>query len=353
MHLGDRKRRILQAIINDYIETAEPVGSRTISKRYMPDISSATIRNEMSDLEELGYLEQPHTSAGRIPSDLGYRLYVNSLMDRYRLSVMEMNRLQEAMDRKLAELDSLMGEASNILSHLTNYTAVAMAPEIKKSTIRSVQLLPVDERRLLVVIVTSRDTVKNRFIPLNKPIGSELTQKINNVLNKHLNGLALEDITLARITQIKAEVGYGNELINPVLDFIAEVINKTDSGSNIVLGGAANILNYPEYSSIEKARDILCFLDNHERIYEAINSSQTGLAGVNIIIGSENPQLQNHHCSIVLSHYKIGDSTGLIGLIGPTRMDYSKVVSVLDYFLGHFNKAIERLCGDIEEGGSG
>ncbi len=341
MQLDDRKKRILQAIISDYIETAEPVGSRTIAKKHMQDLSSATIRNEMADLEEMGFLQHPHTSAGRVPSDLGYRLFVDSLMNRYKLTRVEMETMKTAMYKKQQELERLIAKASEILSQLTRYTAIAMMPELRGTSIYSFQVMPVDERRLLVVLVINDGIIKSRLIMTGMVIDPETAREMSAVLNARLAGLSMEEITLAVINEIKKLYRNYTDLINEIMEFTAEVISEMDSHSMMV-EGAGNLLRFPEYADIARARDMMSFIENKSNIKNLITQ---GSSSVTVMIGSENPHLNMHHCSIVMCNYKVGSSTGSFGVIGPTRMDYAKVVSTLEFLAAECDREIKRIAG--------
>lgn len=327
MQIGDRKKKILKAIIQDYIETAEPVGSRSIAKRYIPDLSSATIRNEMADLEEMGYLAQPHTSAGRIPSDMGYRMFVDSLMRKYALSVQEMGRMQTIMEEKIQALDVLIERAAQALTSITQYTSVAMTPDVKKGRLMSMQIVYLQPHKVLLILVTEQGVMKNRIVYTDNEINSEQAYELSSMFNKCLAGLTLEEITLARINQMKAMMEQYGDIITQMVDFITEVIGETER--NVLVQGSVNLLNLPEYSNIERAKDVLQFLENKESLSNIL--PQVKEDGIHVIIGHENPTLGMHGCSIVLYNYKIGKIGGSIGLVGPTRMDYSKAVAALEF----------------------
>jgi heat-inducible transcriptional repressor len=335
--LGERKKKILQAIIEDFIITADPVGSRTIAKKHDLGLSSATIRNEMADLEELGYLEQPHTSSGRVPSDKGYRLYVDQLMNRYNLTVQETKLMQQAMNFKIQELERIIQHYSAIISKLMQYTTVVITPQMKKSTIKYLQLVPVDSSNILLVIVTSAGIAKNYNIRTIKPLDHEFLVRFSNILNRNLSGLSLEEINLSKIVKIKDEI-YGND---EILMSISEIEKE-----NIFLGGTTNIFNFPEYNDIERAKEFLNFLEQKKdlSILLAKGNSNEDNKKINILIGQENECAEMRECSLIISHYSMGGKiVGTIGIIGPTRMQYSKVVSSLEFLTGSLNKVLQEL----------
>ncbi|WHH60429.1 heat-inducible transcriptional repressor HrcA [Petroclostridium sp. X23] len=351
MELGERKRKILQAIIDDYICTAEPVGSRTIAKKHELGLSSATIRNEMADLEDMGFLAQPHTSAGRIPSDLGYRLYVDQLMRRYKLTIDEINSIKYAMELKIQELNDLIQQASYAISKLTQYTTIVSTPQMKKSSIKHLQLVPIDSVTALLVLVTNASVVKNKTIKLDCAVDIDFLNKLSSILNEKLGGLTIEQITLQKIQEIRKEMGYNEEMLMPILDHISESINSIDN-AEVFLGGTTNIFNFPEYNDIERAKEFFGFIEEKKSLYKLLNGMlQTkGVQpskNINIVIGRENEFIEMKDCSIVTSSYSIGDKiVGVIGIIGPTRMEYAKTISSLEYMTDSFNRMLMRLFNE-------
>lgn len=323
--LCDRKKRILQAIIDDYVSTAEPIGSRTIAKRYDMGLSSATIRNEMADLEELGYLQQPHTSSGRVPSDKGYRLYVDELMINRNPSGQEMDTIRNTLVSQITAIEQIMKQASGLLSQLTQYTSIAVIPSIKKNAIKYIQIIPLDNCNALMVIVTGAGVVKNTIIKLPEAVNNNFITKFSNILNEKLHGLTIESITLPLIQEIQSEMGIYRDMLMPVLDTISlNICNIEDN--NVYLEGASNILNYPEYNNIEKAKEFINAVETKDVICRLLEASNGDL--IKISIGRENPIGQIEDCGIVSTTYSIGDRIiGKIGVIGPKRMDYPKVVT--------------------------
>ena len=340
MELDERKKAILGAIIESYIENAEPVGSRTIAKRKHLNISPATIRNEMADLEELGLLEQPHTSAGRIPSDLGYRVYVDKLMKRYELTAGEINRMRSMMELKIAEVETLIREITSIYSRLTDYTVIGAMPERKKATIRHFQIMPIDERVILLIIVTDSKVVKETKIHLSKPIDVYAAVKISSVLNERLAGVPCEQININTMMALQAELYEYDEMVQPIFKFVYECIS-TDDGSQVFYGGMTNLLGFPEYSNITRAKELMEFLENKSNVQNLITFKEH--ERVRIYIGSENNAIELNDCSIVLSSYQIdGRTMGTIGLIGPTRMNYSKAISSIEFLTDQFNRLTQK-----------
>ncbi len=330
MELSDRKRRILQAVVSDYIETAEPVGSRTIAKKYVTDLSPATIRNEMADLEEMGYLEQPHSSAGRVPSVLGYRVFVDSLMEKYKLSVMETIRMQQVMNDQVNRFDQMIEKASRAIASVTNYATVAVNTGKKKNSVKAIQIVPVSKQEMVLIIVTNEGIVKNKLVRLKESVEATAVVELSSRMTEMLGGFTLNEISLETINGIKQEYEDMQELINQVVNFIAEVIGEMDSRQVIVDGGV-NLLKFPEYSNIEKAKEILEVLDNKEQLQNMISLPLSTGNKVNIIIGDEKNGIKLKDCSLVLCNYEFGGNAGTIGVIGPTRMDYARVVSALEF----------------------
>ena len=338
MAIDDRKIRILEAIINDYINTGEPVGSRTIAKRYDLGVGSATIRNEMSDLEDMGYLEQPHTSAGRVPSSKGYRLYVDNLMQRSKLSIDEELRIKKYLiDCAMLEVDKIVKQASTLLSELTNLTCVVQTPSVRQSYIKSVQLLMVDEFNLVSVIVTDSGVIKNHRIKVAKVPSVEELQTINKVINSRLQNLTIDEINLEVINNLKKDfVGY-DDLFNAIVTALYDSL-KEESSSEIFMEGTTNIFNYQEYNDIENAKEILNLLYNKDYVIELIEPK----GDITIKIGDENyiPGAQN--CSVISAEYSLGDRPiGTIGLIGPQRINYSRVISIMAQVMKELNEMLK------------
>ncbi len=347
MDLNERKRKILEAIIEDYISSAEPVGSRTISKHSDMGLSSATIRNEMSDLEEMGYLISPHTSAGRIPTDAGYRFYVNELMEQYKVAQKDIVTLRRFFTAGVLQLDKLIRQAGSVVSQLTNYTTIAVTPELKKSYIKRFELVPVDGETALLVLITSEGIVRNQLISVSE---DELSlRSLSGVLNEKLAGLTLEEINLVRINEIQQMLGANAPMLMPILNFIHQAISELD-GSEVYVANTQNMLNHPEYFDLSKAKGILRFLEDKESVKHAVDRADTGDA-ISIVIGSENEIDEMKDTSIVTAKYMSnGKTIGTLGIVGPTRMNYAKVITSLDYIRKNMDTIINELYN--EEKGS-
>ena len=352
MDLGDRKRKILQAIIDDYIETAEPVGSRSISKRHDMGLSPATIRNEMADLEEMGYLDKPHTSAGRIPSQLGYRFYVDSLMSRYSMTPTEKEALKRAMGLRVRMLDQLMEDLSAALSKITRYTTVASMDRAARVIIRGIRLFPIDHRVAVLVLMTDDGKEQNCTVKIPHGVSEEEVLKISTYLDRYFHNVCLQDVSLPMLSEVKKELRAYPEIYTAVVDFLQDAMDRADE-SEVYVDGASHILNHPEYSDLERAKSLLHFLDDRESVQNLMRKD-AGDAPIEIQIGSENQAEEMKNCSLVVSHYRIGDKmSGKIGIIGPTRMDYAKVVSLLEGVTDRLNFLIGGLffVGDDNDNG--
>lgn len=340
MELGERKRKILQAVVEDYIVNAEPIGSRTIAKHTDVNLSSATVRNEMADLEDLGYLISPHTSAGRVPTDLGYRFYVNELMGKYDTAVSDVIKLRRLFTAGILQFDRLIRQASDIVSNLTSYTAVAVTPELKQSYVKHFELVPIDENSALLVLVTNEGIVKNQLINIS---GNEDTlRSLSRILNERLTGLTVEQINLSVINEIRKSLEISPAILMPILEFVHQSISELD-GSEVYVSGRQSILSHPEYKDISRARDFLELLDNKEALKHAVDQGEE-TDDIKIIIGTENESEKMKGTSIVTAKYMSGGRTvGKLGIFGPTRMDYAKVVKSL----GIISKSIDSIIDEI------
>ncbi|OQB15569.1 MAG: Heat-inducible transcription repressor HrcA [Firmicutes bacterium ADurb.Bin193] len=340
MELDERKKVILGTIIENYIETAEPVGSRTVAKRNRLDISPATIRNEMADLEDMGYLEQPHTSAGRIPSNLGYRMYVDHLMKRYELTAGEISRMKALMELKIAELDTLIREITNIYSRLTNYTVIGSMPETKKVSIKHFQLVPIDDEAAILVVVTDNNSVKDTKIPLETPVDVRTAARISSILNENLTNLPFGEVDPDVITSLYARISGYDGLLRNIFRFIYDTVEASDN-AEVFHGGITNLLNFPEYSNIYRAKQLMEYLSDRANLHRAVALREH--EPVKICIGSENKAAELADCSIVLSSYKAnGEVVGTIGLVGPTRMDYSRAVSNIKCLTQQISRLLDK-----------
>ena len=327
--LDERKMKILQAIIRNYLETGDPVGSRTISKYTDLNLSSATIRNEMSDLEEMGYIVQPHTSAGRIPTDRGYRLYVDSMMEE---NARQVEELKEMLVEKDEKMDHLLKQVAKVLAVNTNYATMVTAPRVTGNKVKFIQLSRVSEEQILVVVVAEGNIIKNTMISVSEPIDDEMMLKLNILLNTSLNGLAIDEINLALISRMKTQAGEYGAFIGEVIDAVAETI-KEDDDLEVYTSGANNIFKYPELANEQNASGLITAFEEKQILaqladYNADESETKN--GIRVYIGEESPIQGMRDCSIVTASYEFGDGMkGTIGIIGPKRMDYEKVVGTL------------------------
>ncbi|MBS6645270.1 MAG: heat-inducible transcription repressor HrcA [Clostridiaceae bacterium] len=328
MDLDDRKMIILKAIIKTYLDTGEPVGSRTISKFTEQKWSSATIRNEMSDLEEMGYIIQPHTSAGRIPSDKGYRFYVDQIMEEKDNEVAE---FKELMLQRVDRVELVLKQLAQILAKDTNYAAMITGPNYHQNKLKFIQLSRVDLRKLLVVVVVEGNIIKNTIVPVSVEVTDEEVLNLNILLNTNLNGLTVEEINLAVITRLKEQAGLHREVVDLVLNEIAAAI-VADEDLQIYTSGTTNIFKYPELSDGQKASQLISTLEQKELLQELItdvNSADDG-TDIQVYIGDETPIQTMKDCSVVTANYDLGKGLrGTIGIIGPKRMDYEKVLGTL------------------------
>ena len=328
MQLDERKTKILQAVIRNYLETGEPVGSRTISKYTDLNLSSATIRNEMADLEEMGYILQPHTSAGRIPSDLGYRLYVDMMMKE---KEKEVDELKDLLIEKEGKLDHLLKQTAKLLAANTNYATMISAPSIHKNKLKFIQLSRVEKNKLLAVIVVEGNVIKNTMLDVDQVLTDEMVLKLNILLNTHLNGLAIEEINLGMITALKRQAGVYGEIITEVIDAVAEAI-KEEEDLEIYTSGTNNIFKYPELADNRRASELVSTFEEKQVLNELVHETLAGEnnTGIQVYIGKESPIQSMDDCSIVTATYELGEGMkGTIGIIGPKRMDYDKVVDNL------------------------
>ena len=326
--LSERKHTILRAIIQNYLETGEPVGSRTLSKSTDLKLSSATIRNEMADLEDLGYIFQPHTSAGRIPSDKGYRLYVDMLMQD---KEQELEELKSVMLEKTDRVEKVLKQAAKVLAANTNYATMVSSPVNRRNSLKFIQLSPVDAHQIVAVIVMSGNVIKNKIIDVGEMLGNETLLKLNMLLNTTLNGMSIEEINLGLIARLKEQAGIHSNVISDVLDAVADIIQVEDD-MEIYTSGATNIFKYPELSDKQSAQEILNAFEEKQQLAELVTETLSSEEnhGIQVYIGDEAPVKTMRDCSVVTATYDLGDGMkGTIGIIGPKRMDYEKVVSNL------------------------
>ena len=346
MELSERKKQILKAIIGDYIRTAEPVGSKALTAGHALPFSSATIRNEMSELEEMGYLEKPHTSAGRIPSPRGYRLYVDELMEQPQDTGEEDPSLQSMMQTKVRELDRLIQEAGRLISSLTNYASVAVTPAMTQISIRQFEIIAVDKMNFVIVVVTDSGTVKNKMVRTIANVSKDEAELLTYVLNQTLTGLPLSHITAERFDIVRRAAGL-TALLAPVAEYIAELIEEL-SDQKVFLEGTNKLLRFPEYRDMHKAQVLLDYMEDDRR---HLLPATRKIDGIQFFIGPENGENPLSDTSAIYAKYDIGKiGQGVIGIVGPTRMDYAKLSAQLSRFAKGLNKLIAETFLDEKDG---
>ncbi|AHF07874.1 heat-inducible transcriptional repressor HrcA [Desulfitobacterium metallireducens] len=330
MQMDERKNRILRAIVQDYITTAEPVGSRTIAKKFDLGISSATIRNEMADMEEMGLLEQPHTSSGRIPMDAGYRYYVNCLMDRPKLSSEDKNVIELETTKRIAEIQEVISNTSKLLSQLTSLTSIVISPQRGKSSFNQMHFLPYQPGQAIMVVVKENGVVENQIVEIGENVTAEELQRIANVFNDKMKGHSMIDVRRGLLHEIYSELTRQRSLIDHALDLLTTVFNEpADDKNKVYLGGTLNMLNQPEFRDVDKVRSLLHVFEEDEQVRKLLIPVADGLS---VTIGGENSVKELQDCSVISATYQIdGKPVGSIGVIGPTRMDYAKAMAMVDF----------------------
>lgn len=346
MELDERKMKILKAVIHTYMETGEPVGSRTISKYTDLNLSSATIRNEMSDLEEMGYILQPHTSAGRIPSDKGYRFFVDDMMKEKEKELdekeKELDQMKDFLVEKVERVEELLKNTAKMLADNTNYTTMITAPRYTGNKLKFIQLSLVEPRKLLCVVVMEGNAIRNQIIKLSEDLTNEVLLKLNILFNSSLNGLTLEEVNLGIISRMTGQAGEHMGLVRDILDAIANTIEKREE-VEIYTSGATNIFRYPELSNHEKASELICTLEEKQQLVNLVNDEIDNNTGIQVYIGNETPVTTMKDCSVVTATYELEDGVhGTIGIIGPKRMDYEKVVHTLKTVKSQLDAAFKK-----------
>lgn len=336
--LSDRKKLILKAVVEAHIELGEPVGSKYLTQNKKIAYSSATIRNEMAELEEMGYLEQPHTSAGRIPSELGYRFYVDSLAEEYNLTNKEISELQSKLNDKQAELDGILDTAVKLASSMTNYTALVVKPKPARITATRFELMQMGPRNIVLIIALDTGSVKTKHIRSSLDIDEEGVRCVSAVLNELIVGKNADEITLPMLMRMESLVGRYNYLVSPIIKAICETLTMIDGG-DLKIDGINRMLSYSEHYDIERLRELLAMFERKNELLEIVgNSGERGDSlpaamddKVQVYIGSENTVKIMDNSTLIFKTIRDGDRTvGAIGIIGPTRMDYSKVIATID-----------------------
>jgi len=347
MGLTERKLRILQAIISDFINSAEPVGSRSLSRKLEMGISPATIRNEMSDLEEMGYLTHPHTSAGRVPSDKAYRLYVNSLMERYVLPEKEKKIIAEKLTANFSELDKTIAHAAALLSELTNLTSFALTPKLDENRLKYINLLPVDENTVVLMIVTEAGKVSNTAVKLKVPYETDKLEFLAKAMTVNYKGRTLSDIlTLNIIRNFESDIEAMSRLAANIMPNFMHTLEDM-MNVELYMDGLTNIFNIPEYNNIDRARMFLEMINKKKELTNVLINRDSGVI---ITIGQENPDQMMQDCSLITATYCVnGQCVGKLGVIGPTRMNYGEVTSIIEYMTENISKTFRITEGDDDE----
>jgi len=346
MELNERKKLILKVVVDTYIEKCEPVGSKYLADYYI-NLSPATIRNTMNELEHLGLLEQPHTSAGRIPSSLGYRVYVDDLMQNYKLTSNEIKQITDNLNIKLSRLDKIVEQAGKAMSSMTSLMAVSMSPKSSSVSIAKIDCVYFDVNNFLLVILTSVSVVKTKHIRSRLAISEEILDYFKKVLNANLVNIDICEVSLPMILNMESMMGAYAAIISPILKVIYEAVREINE-SQIYIDGAVNLLNMPEYRDLEKAKNLITLMENKTEITEVFSQSQKD--SLNIYIGDENAITSGGDLSLIFKTFSIGgEILGTIGVMGPKRIDYSKVIAKLEYFAGSITEMIKN---EVDEAGN-
>ncbi len=326
--MDERKKKILRAIIQDYIATAEPVGSRTVSRKFDLGISPATIRNEMSDLEELGLLEQPHTSAGRIPSDAGYRYFVDCLLEPVYLSEEEKTLIEGETAKRLSEIQDVIARTSKLLSQLTSLTSIVLGPHKNKGAFSQMHFLPYQPGQAIMVVVKENGAVENHIIDIGEDVPVEELQQIALVFNQKMRGHSFIHVKKSLLHEIYSELARQRHLIDNALQMLEHFLGEQEGEDQVYLGGALNLLNQPEFRDLDKVKNLFKLFEENDHLKKLIQPAQEGLS---VTIGGENTLKEFHDCSVISATYRInGETVGAIGVLGPTRMDYAKAMAIVE-----------------------
>ena len=336
MELTERKKKVLRSVVDLYIRTAEPVGSKAITE--LPDMkfSSATIRNEMADLTAMGYLEQPHTSAGRIPSAAGYRLYVDELMADYRLSIDETKSINTAIEEKMQRVDKMVEKVAKLVSQATNLPAISVASRSGDATVKRFELIKAGAGSFILVVMLSNDEVVNKLIKLPLNVEENDLKVLSALLNATMTELSAEEFTAGLLDRVMRSAGAAASLVPVIVEFTADTLRRSGS-SNMVVAGHSRLLGLPEYRDVDKAQKVMTSLD--EETLSNLPAVMQNANGTKVIVGPENISEELKDTSVVMTKFDIGDGLqGMIGVVGPTRMDYAKVTARLSYFAESLSK---------------
>lgn len=328
--LTDRQRMILSAIVDDYIRSAEPVGSRSISKRGDVGYSPATIRNEMADLEDLGFLEQPHTSAGRIPSHKGYRYYVDHLTSSFSLNPSELQMMKAFFAEKLNAMEQMIQHAAGILSQMTNYTSILLGPEVFHTSLRHFQLLPLGDNKAVAIIVTSTGQVENKTVTIPPGVSVSEMEQVVNLLNSKLANVPLYKLKTRLYSELGQEMQRHIDHYEELMSVLDVALDSNDQEQKVYLSGTTNMLNQPEFKDVDKVRNIFELLEQTPILMKMMTPTP-GETGIQVRIGTENDHAAIANCSLITATYSAnGKALGTIGILGPTRMEYARVIGILN-----------------------
>ena len=338
--LSERKKQILKAIVNAHIEGGEPVGSKSILQAGGMSCSSATIRNEMAELEEMGYLEQPHASAGRVPSELGYRFYVDSLIEHYAMTTQEIAQINNLLRVKMGELDQILSAASHLASNLTNYTGIAIQPRVASVSVSKFEGIYIDPTHFILVAVSTTGTVKTKHIHTDFHLEEAAVQKLTQALNEKLVNLTAEQITLPIMMDLETVMGPESGMVAPVIKAIYDLLGELDSGE-VRVSGIDHLLQYPEYRDAAQFRELLGALEKKDDILDLV-SLKGSESDINVLIGSESSvKVMNNSALVFKPIVKDGKTLGAIGVLGPRRMDYARVLATLEGLSGNIENLIQ------------
>jgi heat-inducible transcriptional repressor len=340
--LTERQRMILSAIIDDYVRSAEPIGSRSISKRGNVGFSPATIRNEMSDLEEMGYLEQPHTSAGRIPSHKGYRYYVDHLLKHGSLHSHDLDSMKGAFAERIQEMEGVIQHVAGMLSSLTNYTSIVLGPEVFSTTLKHIQIIPISDTTAVAILVMNTGHVENKTVTIPEGIPMSEIEKVVNILNTRLKNVPLVQFKSKLYNEISNELSKYVTGYTELLGLVESVL-QSDEKDRVFLSGMTNMLTQPEFKDVEKVKSIFDLLEEAPTLIKLFTPSNEG---IEIKIGAENSIEAISNCSLITASYSIGGTPlGTIGILGPTRMEYGRVIGLMEHLSKHMELVLGRWYG--------
>lgn len=338
--LTDRQLLIFQVIVDDFIRSAQPVGSRSLSKKGEIKFSSATIRNEMADLEELGFLEKTHTSSGRIPSEKGYRFYVDHLLSPQKLKTEDVHYVRSIFAERIYELEKIVQRSAKILSELTNYTAIVLGPAVRENKLKKIQIVPLNGEKAIAIIVTDTGHVENKMFHLPSGMNPSEIEKLVNILNERLTGVPLEDLNEKIYKEVAIVLRQHIHSYDSMLSSIADTL-KVPVNEKLFFGGKTNMLSQPEFHDIDKIRNLMNMIEHEEDMYEIIRKNPTG---IHVKIGKENNNTAMEDCSLITATYSVGaEQLGTIAILGPTRMEYSRVISLLKFLSNDLTTVLTRL----------